>query len=70
MHSTRHVKSTTAPNSNSGDEVAKSSHYVNQQINHAKKASNYINVADTEVQSYASLRHTDLYDSNYEHLKS
>ena len=70
IHSTQHVKSNTLPNANSGDEVAKSSHYVNQQVNHAKTSSNYINVADTEVESYAALRHTDLDDGNYEQLKS
>ena len=69
IHSTQHVKSNTLPNTNSGDEVAKSLHYVNQQVNHAKKSANYINVADTEVESYAALRHADLNDGNYEQLK-
>ena len=70
IHSIQHVKSNTLPNTNSDDEVAESSHYVNQQVNHAKKSSNYINVADTEVESYAALRHTDLNDGNNEQLKS
>ena len=49
IHSTPHSKSNTLPYTNSEDEVTKTSHYENQQINYGKKLSNYINVADAEV---------------------
>lgn len=69
MHAMPHVKSYNLPSMNGGNEVTKSSHYVNQQINWANKRYSYINLAETEIDSYTTLQGTDLSKDNYEQLR-
>ena len=69
MHAMPHVKSYNLLSMNSGNEVTKSSHYVNQQINWANKRYRCINLAETEIDSYTTLQRTDLSENNYEQLQ-
>ena len=69
MHNASYVNSNNLPYMNVGDEVLKSSHYVNQQINRTNKPSSYINLKESQIGSYAALQHTDLSKNNYEQLK-
>ena len=69
MHSTSYVNSNNSLYMNVGDEVPKSSHYVNQQTNCTNKLSSYVNLTESEIGSYTALQHTDLSKKNYEQLK-
>ena len=69
MHNTPSVNSNNFECMNVGNEVPKSSHYVNQLLNRTNELSSYINITESEIGSYAALQHTDLSKSNCEQLK-
>ena len=68
MYSIPHMNSNNLPGMNGENKVPKSSDYLNQERNYVSKHSHGINQADSEVNSYITLQHTDFGNNNYESL--
>lgn len=59
MSYTQYAKPNNLPSVKKADEVRRSSLYVNQQIHQANKPSNYMNVPDSNTNSYATIQYTE-----------